>query len=136
MSNYLKTTNFTAKDSLTSGDPAKKIVGSEFDTEFDALQTAIASKADLASPALTGIPTAPTASAGTSTAQLATTAFVGTAINNKTSVTNATNLVTTNYSIVESGGYLYIKYGTTNIGRIDSSGNFTVIGDVTAFGTI
>lgn len=80
MSNYLKTTNFTAKDSLTSGDPAKKIVGSEFDTEFDALQTAIASKADLASPVLTGIPTAPTASFGNSTSQLATTAFVQAAL--------------------------------------------------------
>ena len=33
-------------------------------------------KADLASPALTGTPTAPTATAGTNTAQLATTAFV------------------------------------------------------------
>lgn len=80
MSNYLKTTNFTAKDSLTSGDPAKKIVGSEFDTEFDALQTAIASKADLASPSFTGIPAAPTASFGTSTTQLATTAFVQAAL--------------------------------------------------------
>jgi hypothetical protein len=37
---------------------------------------ALASKAPLASPALTGTPTAPTAAAGTNTAQLATTAFV------------------------------------------------------------
>jgi phage-related tail fiber protein len=37
-------------------------------------------KADLESPALTGTPTAPTAAAGTNTAQLATTAFVRTAI--------------------------------------------------------
>ena len=33
-------------------------------------------KANLASPALTGTPTAPTASSGTNTTQLATTAFV------------------------------------------------------------
>jgi peptidoglycan hydrolase CwlO-like protein len=38
--------------------------------------TAIALKADIASPALTGTPTAPTASVGTNTTQLATTAFV------------------------------------------------------------
>jgi hypothetical protein len=38
--------------------------------------TAIALKADLASPTLTGVPAAPTAAAGTSTTQLATTAFV------------------------------------------------------------
>lgn len=37
-------------------------------------------KADLASPALTGIPTAPTAATGTNTTQLATTAFVQAAI--------------------------------------------------------
>jgi hypothetical protein len=40
------------------------------------LATALAGKAPLASPALTGTPTAPTASAGTETTQLATTAFV------------------------------------------------------------
>ena len=38
--------------------------------------TAIALKADIASPALTGTPTAPTASLGTNTTQIATTAFV------------------------------------------------------------
>lgn len=37
---YTKTTNFTAKDSLSSGDPAKKVKGADFDTEFDAIQTA------------------------------------------------------------------------------------------------
>lgn len=37
-------------------------------------------KANLASPALTGTPTAPTATAGTSTTQIATTAFVNTAV--------------------------------------------------------
>ena len=40
------------------------------------LSTALAAKADLASPALTGTPTAPTAAAGTNTTQIATTAFV------------------------------------------------------------
>lgn len=39
-------------------------------------------KAPLASPALTGTPTAPTATAGTNTTQIATTAFVKTAIDN------------------------------------------------------
>ena len=46
MSNYIKTTNFTAKDNLPSGNAAKKIVGSEFDTEFNNISTAIATKAD------------------------------------------------------------------------------------------
>jgi hypothetical protein len=47
-----------------------------------ATQTALDAKAPLASPALTGTPTAPTASAGTNTTQVATTAFVGTAVAN------------------------------------------------------
>jgi hypothetical protein len=81
MSNYTKTTNFLAKDSLPENDSGKIIKGSEFDTEFNALQTAVNTKADLASPALTGVPTAPTATAGTNTTQLATTAFVTTGIN-------------------------------------------------------
>lgn len=76
MSNYTKTTNFLAKDSLPENDSGKIIKGSEFDTEFNALQTAVNTKADLASPALTGVPTAPTATAGTNTTQLSTTAFV------------------------------------------------------------
>ncbi len=44
------------------------------------VDTELALKADLASPALTGTPTAPTASVGTDTTQLATTAFVQDAI--------------------------------------------------------
>lgn len=76
MSNYVKATNFTAKDSLPSGNPSKIVKGAEIDTEFTAIASAVSSKADLNSPALTGTPTAPTASAGTNTTQLATTAFV------------------------------------------------------------
>jgi hypothetical protein len=44
------------------------------------LQTALDAKAPLASPSLTGTPTAPTAASGTNTAQLATTGFVAAAI--------------------------------------------------------
>jgi hypothetical protein len=46
MSNYSKVTNWTAKDTLPSGDPDKVISGAEFDTEFSAIQTAINSKTD------------------------------------------------------------------------------------------
>ena len=80
MSDYTKSTNFASKDSLASGNPLKIVKGTEIDTEFNNIATAIATKADLASPALTGTPTAPTASAGTNTTQLATTAFVTTAL--------------------------------------------------------
>ena len=76
MANYTKATNFTAKDGLPTGNSGKIVKGTEIDTELTAVASAISSKADLNSPALTGVPTAPTASAGTNTTQLATTAFV------------------------------------------------------------
>jgi len=78
MSNYTKATNFTAKDSLSTGDPGKLIKGSEIDAEYSAIATAITSKADTASPTFTGTPSAPTASAATNSTQIATTAFVQT----------------------------------------------------------
>ena len=80
MANYTKATNFTAKDGLPTGNSGKIVKGTEIDTELTAVASAISSKADLNSPALTGVPTAPTATAATSTTQLATTAFVQTAL--------------------------------------------------------
>tara|TARA_R100000951_G_scaffold75969_1_gene64073 strand:- start:5154 stop:5387 length:234 start_codon:yes stop_codon:yes gene_type:complete len=59
MSNYTKTTNFAAKDSLPSGDAGKIIQGTEFNTEFDAIATAVATKANTASPTFTGTVTIP-----------------------------------------------------------------------------
>ena len=76
MTDYTKSTNFASKDSLLSGNPLKIVKGTEIDTEFNNIATAVATKADLASPALTGTPTAPTASVGTNTTQLATAALV------------------------------------------------------------
>ncbi len=76
MANYVKSTNFASKDSLPSGDPAKIVKGTEIDTEFNNIATAVGTKADLISPTFTGTPTAPTASPGTNTTQLATTAYV------------------------------------------------------------
>ena len=54
------------------------------------LQTALDAKAPLASPALTGTPTTPTAAAGTNTTQIATTAFVQTAVSNLVDAAPAT----------------------------------------------
>ena len=76
MSNYTKATNFATKDSLETGNPSKIIKGTEIDTEFNAISSAVSSKADTASPTFTGTPAAPTASTGTDTSQIATTAFV------------------------------------------------------------
>ena len=80
MSNYSKTTDFAAKDALLTGDPNKIVKGTEINDEFDAIQTAVNSKANNNNTALTGIPTAPTATFGTETTQIATTAFVKAAL--------------------------------------------------------
>lgn len=76
MSDYVKSTNFAIKDSLITTDPAKVIKGTDLDNEFNAISNAVSSKANTNSPALTGTPTAPTATAGSNTTQIASCAFV------------------------------------------------------------
>ena len=80
MSDYTKSTNFATKDALPSGDPLKIVKGTEIDTEFNNIATAVATKADLSSPTFTGTPLAPTASASTNNTQLATTAYADAAV--------------------------------------------------------
>lgn len=46
MSDYTQITDFSAKDALLTGDPEKLILGADFDGEFAALSTAIATKFD------------------------------------------------------------------------------------------
>jgi hypothetical protein len=82
MSNYVKATNFTAKDSLPSGNAGKIVKGAEIDTELTAVASAVSSKADINSPSFTGTPTVPTAALGTNTTQAASTAFVKAAVDN------------------------------------------------------
>jgi hypothetical protein len=76
MSNYTKATNFATKDTLSTGDSNKIVKGTEIDNEFNSISGAISSKADIASPTFTGTPAGPTATAGSNTTQIATTAFV------------------------------------------------------------
>ena len=50
-------------------------------------------------------------------------------------VPSAQTLATTNFTVYESGGKLYFKYGTTDIASLDSTGNFTTLLNSTAYGT-
>jgi len=79
MSDYVKTTNFTAKDALTTGDPAKLIKGSLFDTEYDDIATAVATKYDVGDMAVNA-----TAAALVSTATIINPANLKYAIENGT----------------------------------------------------
>ena len=91
MANYTKTTNFAAKDALSPGNASKVVKGTEIDTEFTNIATAIATKVD-----------------GTFT----------------------------NFSFVESGSNLLIRHSGTDVMKIDSSGNLTVLGNIVANGTV
>lgn len=77
MSNYVKSTDFAAKDALASGNGNKIVKGTEIDTEFNNIATAVATKADLASPTFTGTVTAGTLAAGTATVTSLTATIVG-----------------------------------------------------------
>lgn len=56
MTNYTKSTNFATKDSLPVGNALKIVKGTEIDTEFNNIASAVATKADVASPTLLGNP--------------------------------------------------------------------------------
>ena len=68
------------------------------------LQASLDAKAPLASPALTGVPTAPTAVAGTNSTQIATTAFVSSAM-----------------SAAGAGDMLRSVYDTNNDGKVNAA---------------
>ena len=75
MSNYTLAVSWSGKDALADSDANKVISGADFNTEFTAVQTAVNTKADLAGSASQAF-AAVTASVGTNTTQVATTAFV------------------------------------------------------------
>ncbi|MAY04328.1 MAG: hypothetical protein CMB25_01830 [Euryarchaeota archaeon] len=54
MSQYTKATNFSSKDSLVSGSALKVVKGQELDAEYDAIEVAVNSKADITNPNFTG----------------------------------------------------------------------------------
>lgn len=59
MSNYSKTTDFAAKDALATGNANKIVKGTEIDDEFDAIQVAVNTKADINNTTFTGTTTIP-----------------------------------------------------------------------------
>ena len=88
MSNYTLAVSWSGKDALADSDANKVISGADFNTEFTAVQTAVNTKADLAGSASQAF-AAVTASAGTNTTQVATTAFVKTANDAQQGITAA-----------------------------------------------
>ena len=75
MADYSKVVAWSGKDALADSDAAKVISGADFHTEFSAIETAVNTKADINGDASEAF-SATTASVGTNTTQVATTAFV------------------------------------------------------------
>ena len=89
MSNYTIAVNWSGKDALSDSDAAKVISGSDFNTEFTTVQTAVNTKADVNGSATESF-SATTATAGTNTTQVATTAFTTTALALKANLASPT----------------------------------------------
>ena len=128
MSDYSKATNFTAKDGLPTGNAGKIVKGAEFDVEFNAIATAVASKADLQSPTFTGTPVAPTASAGNNSTQIATTAYVDAA------AATVPNYLDTTRIDVASASTINLTTSAPNTRHINITGTTTITGFTVAAG--
>jgi hypothetical protein len=116
MTAYTKSTNFATKDTLTSGDPLKIVRGTEINTEFDNIATAVNSKANTDTPTFTGTVTIPTASvssttdsSSTSTGSIVTAGGVGVA----KAVYVGTTLNVAGLASFTSTGAVLLAKGTT-----------------------
>ena len=138
MSDYTKATNFASKDSLSSGNPLKIVKGTEIDTEFNSIATAVATKADLASPTFTGSPVLPTGTTATtqtstdSSTKLATTAFVQTVLQTLypvgTIYTNATSS-TNPATLLGFGTWTAFGAGKVMVGLDSGDATFSTVGN-------
>ena len=143
MSDYTKSTNFAAKDALASGNAAKIVKGTEIDTEFNNIATAVATKADSYNPTFTGTVTLPTTtitlgdgttattqSAGNNTTLIATTAFVQTAVTSGGTLTGAQNYAPP--VTIASASTVNIGAAASNIINVTGTTTITSFGSIAA----
>jgi hypothetical protein len=151
MSNYVQSTNFATKDALSSGDPLKIVKGTEINTEFNNIATAVATKADLVSPTFTGTVVAPAITGnltgnvtgnvtGNLTGNADTVTNGVTTVGNQSIAGNKTFTGTTgigaDWTLFQSGSSLVFSYQGTPKFAITSAGAVTAVDNITAYGTV
>ena len=118
-----------------------KLYVKEGSSLVDASTTDITGKADLAGPTFTGVPAAPTASSGTNTTQIATTAFVTAAVPDVSGKANTSDIGSTiqafdadtaktdtaqTFTAAQRGTITTLTPGTTVTPDLAVSNNFTL----------
>jgi len=132
MSNYTKSTNFATKDALSSGNPLKIVKGTEIDTEFNNIQTAIATKADSG-----GTTAVANGGTGATTAAGARTNLLPAFASNAGKVL-AVNSGATDVEYISAGGVGTVTSvgGTGTVNGITLTGTVTSSGNLTLGGTL
>lgn len=122
--------------SATAASTYSPISHSHSTSQVTGLDAALAAKAPLSSPALTGTPTAPTAGGGTNTTQIATTAFVQTAVagvsTNSFTLLGTINTTSGNSQTLSGlslGSYRKLYWAYTGLSGSNTSGQFSVNGE-------
>ena len=132
MANYTKSTNFATKDSLTSGNPLKIVKGTEIDTEFNNIQTAIATKSDSGGTLAVG-----NGGTGATTAAGARASLLP-AFASNTGKVLAVNSSATDVEFIAAGGTGTVTSvgGTGTVSGLTLSGTVTASGNLTLSGTV
>ena len=129
MSNYTIAVGWSGKDALSDSDAAKVISGADFNTEFSAVQTAVNTKANINGNSSEAFAcNALTAATGTITTGTVTTLTSTTA--------NITTVDLGNWTVTETAGVLLFATGGTTKMKLAADGSLTVVGYVTAYGTM
>jgi len=130
MSDYSKTTDFTTKDTLPSGNAAKTIKGSDFDLEFNAIVASSATKANKIAAATNNNLVTMDGNGDIKDSTIVTDGAGGITANLTGNVTGNSDTVTTNANL--TGGVTSVGNAATVVTNANLTGPVTSVGNATA----